>query len=154
MTLKELEIKENTSINKKIKKIHAQFSTLIAELKDRKLSQNIEKLAKESINTINETALTGSSLFKLIKEKQTQLIKELEKEMKIVPKNYYRNLWMLLGMSGIGLPLGVAFGLSVGNIGLLGLGLPFGMAIGAGIGTSMDKKAQKEGRQLQVEIKI
>ncbi|MBQ0152941.1 MAG: hypothetical protein KBS61_08630, partial [Chryseobacterium sp.] len=59
-----------------------------------------------------------------------------------------------LGMSGIGLPLGVAFGLSVGSIGLLGLGLPFGMAIGAGIGTSMDKKAQKEGRQLQVEIKI
>jgi hypothetical protein len=56
-------------------------------------------------------------------------------------------------MSAIGLPLGVAFGVSVGNLGLLGLGLPIGMAIGIAIGTAMDKKALQEGRQLNVEIK-
>jgi hypothetical protein len=62
-------------------------------------------------------------------------------------------MWMLFGMSGIGLPIGVAFGLSIGNIGLLGLGLPIGMAIGLAIGMSLDKKALNEGRQLNIEIK-
>jgi hypothetical protein len=57
-------------------------------------------------------------------------------------------------MTSFGLPLGVAFGISIGNIGLLGLGLPIGMAIGLAVGTSMDKKAAAEGRQLAFEVKM
>ena len=60
---------------------------------------------------------------------------------------------MVLGMSAIGLPIGSAFGLLIGNIGLLGLGLPIGMVIGLLIGYRMDKKAQAEGRQLNIELK-
>ena len=76
-----------------------------------------------------------------------------EKELKIVPKNYYRNLWMVLGMSAFGLPLGVAFGLSLGNIGLLAIGLPIGMAIGTLVGSKLDKKALESGKQLDIELK-
>jgi hypothetical protein len=36
---------------------------------------------------------------------------------------------MVLGMSAFGIPMGVAFGLSMGNIGLLGIGLPIGMGV-------------------------
>ena len=90
---------------------------------------------------------------KIVKQKQSLIIKQVEKEHKIEPKNYYRTIWMILGMSGIGIPIGVAFGLSIGNIGLLGIGLPIGMAIGLAIGASMDKKALNEGRQLDIEIK-
>lgn len=60
---------------------------------------------------------------------------------------------MLFGFTAFGLPIGVAFGLSLGNIGLLGLGLPIGMAIGFAIGSLLDKKAFTEGRQLNIEIK-
>lgn len=88
-----------------------------------------------------------------MKRQQTEILKFVEKELKIVPKNYYRNLWVALGMSAFGLPLGVAFGLSIGNMGLMALGLPIGMAIGVLVGSSMDKKALEQGRQLDIEIK-
>ncbi|MDQ1162310.1 hypothetical protein QE422_002678 [Chryseobacterium sp. SORGH_AS 447] len=38
-------------------------------------------------------------------------------------------------------------------MGFIGIGLPIGMSIGIAVGTLMDKKAQTEGRQLDVEIK-
>ncbi len=58
---------------------------------------------------------------------------------------------MSLGMAAFGLPLGVVFGSSTGNMGLLGIGLPIGMVIGMGVGSKMDKKAFEEGRQLDLE---
>ena len=57
---------------------------------------------------------------------------------------------MFWGMSAFGLPLGIVFGASMGNTGLLGIGLPIGMVIGIAVGASMDTKAAKEGRQLNV----
>ena len=56
-------------------------------------------------------------------------------------------------MSAFGLPIGVAFGLSLGNLGLLGIGLPIGMGIGVALGTFLDKKAKAAGKQLEVELK-
>lgn len=60
---------------------------------------------------------------------------------------------MVLGMSVFGIPLGLGFGLSIGNFGMLAIGIGIGMAIGVGVGTSMDKKAFNEGRQLDFEAK-
>jgi hypothetical protein len=77
----------------------------------------------------------------------------IEKKHKIVPINYYRKLWMILGMSVFGIPMGLGVGLSIGNYGMLGIGIGAGMAIGVGVGTSMDKKAFNEGRQLDFEAK-
>jgi hypothetical protein len=82
-----------------------------------------------------------------------RLIKLIEKEVKLVPKNYYRNLWLTLGMAGFGIPIGVAFGASLGNMAFIGVGLPIGLAFGIALGTGMDKKALAEGRQLDLEIK-
>jgi hypothetical protein len=73
--------------------------------------------------------------------------------MKLVPKDYYRSLWMTLGMSAFGIPMGVVFGISMGSMAYLGIGLPIGLVIGIAVGTAMDKKALEEGRQLDVEIK-
>lgn len=92
--------------------------------------------------------MNGDSLLQSIKKAQTEILKLLEKEEKIVPVNHYRKLWMIMGMSTFGLPIGVAFGLSMGNLGMLGIGLPIGMAIGISVGSSMDKKAKSQGRQL------
>lgn len=67
--------------------------------------------------------------------------------------NNYKTLGIALGMSGLGVPMGVAFGLSMGNMSLLGLGLPIGLGLGVAIGSRLDKKALNEGRQLDVEVK-
>lgn len=84
---------------------------------------------------------------------QSRSIKLIEKELKIVTKNNNRNTWLAIGMSAFGIPLGVAFGTSLGNMGFIGIGLPIGMAIGIVIGTGMDKRSFEEGRQLDLEIK-
>ncbi|MBT8316487.1 MAG: hypothetical protein KJN86_02560 [Lutibacter sp.] len=108
------------------------------------------------INAAIEQLDTSVSSEKKLKDEiikvQKSILKKLEKELKIVTKNYYRNLWLVLGMATFGIPLGVAFGTTIGNMGLIGIGLPLGMAIGMAVGTGMDKKAFKEGRQLNLEI--
>jgi drug/metabolite transporter (DMT)-like permease len=70
-----------------------------------------------------------------------------------VTKNHYRNTWLALGMGVFGIPLGVTFGVSLGNMGLLGIGLPIGIVVGLAVGSVLDKKAFEAGRQLDLEIK-
>ncbi|WP_316768156.1 hypothetical protein [Pedobacter frigiditerrae] len=153
MNIKELNNKQINSTDTKQSKIYAQFGELLNELRKREAPENIEKSVNDYVDEINSSTLTGNQLTKFITQKQTSLLKQIEKELKVVPKNHYRTLWMLFGFTGIGLPIGVAFGLSIGNIGLLGIGLPIGMAIGLAIGALLDKKALTQGRQLNIEIK-
>ena len=153
MNIKELNKRQDISIDKKISEKYDQFKGLLNELRKKELNQNIVQFINERVDILNASTLNGVQLTKLLKQKQSEILKKVEKEHKIVPKNYYRTMWILFGMSGIGLPIGVAFGLSNGNIGLLGIGLPIGMAIGFAIGISLDKKALNEGRQLEIEIK-
>ena len=153
MTTPELKERHDTANDDKLSKLYHQFGALLSELRKQKLAPKIITMINESIELVNSSSLTGNALRKLVKQKETEILKQVEKEHKIVPKNYYRNLWMLLGISAFGLPIGVAFGLSIGNIGLLGVGLPIGMGIGIAVGTGMDKKALKEERQLAIEIK-
>ncbi|WP_353483867.1 hypothetical protein [Haliscomenobacter sp.] len=153
MNIKKLNNKQNISTDNKLSRIYSQFSELLNELNKKDLNQSVVTFINENVDYLNLSTLNGSQLAKLVKQKQTAILKQVEKEHKIVSKNYYRTIWMLFGMSGIGLPIGVAYGLSIGNIGLLGLGIPIGMAIGLAIGVSLDKKAFIEGRQLNIEIK-
>ena len=153
MNIKELKNRVDFSNDEKLNRTYAQFGELLNELKKKELSQDIYKLINESVDTLNVTTLNGTQLTKLLKQKQTAILKQVEKTHKIVPKNYYRNLWMLLGMSAFGLPIGAAIGSVSGNMGVLGAGLPIGMGIGIAVGMLMDKKAINEGRQLNIEIK-
>jgi hypothetical protein len=57
-------------------------------------------------------------------------------------------------MNAVGLPIGAALGISLNNIALLGIGLPIGMIYGYFVGKRLDKKAQTEGRQLDIELKL
>ena len=139
--------------NIKIANSIKQFNSLLKLLNDKNLTLNVIKKINDDITELNSSQVMGTALSHLIKKKQNKIIKLTEKELKIVPKNYYTNLWMVLGMSAFGLPLGVAFGLSLGNIGLLAIGLPIGMAIGTLVGSKLDKKALESGKQLDIELK-
>lgn len=153
MNIKELKSREDISNDDKLNRAYSQFGELLNELKSKELNHDVYNLINDSVDVLNSSNLNGVQLIKLLKQKQTAILKQVEKTHKIVPINYYRTLWMVLGMTAFGLPLGVAFGLSVGNIGLLAIGLPIGMGIGGVVGMSMDKKALEEGRQLNIEIK-
>ena len=153
MNIIELKERQNFSADIKTNRIYIQLGELLNQLRKRNLPENIIESVNQDIEVVNAASLIGNDFRKLVKQKQNKIIKLLEKDLKVVPKNYYRNMWLALGMSVFGLPIGVAFGASIGNIGLLGVGLPIGMAIGALVGSKMDKKALEEGRQLNIEIK-
>lgn len=153
MSIHQLKSRLDLGSDEKLLKVYTQFETLLSELGRRPLTPAVEKVINDSVDEVNTSTHTGSKLASLIRKKQSAIIKKVEKELKLVPKNYYRTLWMIFGFSAFGLPIGTAVGLLLGNIGLLGIGLPFGMLIGLAVGTRMDKKAASENRQLDVEIK-
>ena len=116
--------------------------------------QDLTEIVIEKLN-IEIDKINAASLKKLnsqIRKSQFKMIQVLEKEQKLVPKNYYRKIWLVLGMSAFGLPLGVVFGFALDNMAFLGIGLPIGMVIGMAFGAQMDKKAKKEGRQINMEM--
>jgi len=137
----------------KTNRLYLQWQDLLGSLEEKKLSDKTIGMINQEVEAINSTSLTDKSLQNLLKVKQTFILSLLEKEEKLVPKNHYRNRWLAAGLGAFGIPLGVIFGISLGNMGLFGIGLPIGMSIGIAVGTSMDKKAQAEGRQLDVELK-
>ena len=144
--------RQNISENSKLSRIYDQLGELLKELEKKELPHKIIESVNQDVEELNATTLTGNELRKLVKQKQTKIIKLVEKELKITTKNYYRSLWFALGMV-FGAGIGGGFGISIGNMGLLGIGVPVGMIIGIAVGSAMDKKAFEEGRQLDVEIK-
>ena len=152
MKINSLKPRPEISNKPKLQKVYTQFEKLIDELRTIALPEKITVFINASIDELN--LISNEKLRSQTKKKQSKIISLIEKELKIVPINHYRNTWMAIGMSAFGVPLGVALGASLGNMGLIAIGLPIGMAIGLSVGTSMDKKAQEEGRQLNMEVKF
>jgi thiamine pyrophosphate-dependent acetolactate synthase large subunit-like protein len=84
--------------------------------------------------------------FKNLQKANLALQQSLVKNDKLFRKNYNRDVWIALGVGGIGVGLGAALGSALGSMAYIGLGMPIGMLIGILIGRSMDQKAEKEGR--------
>lgn len=139
--------------NSKLKNNLSQLQLLLKAIEEKEIPVSVSEKMNQEIDSLNAIEDSNPSLQKAIKKTEIQLLKILDKELKIVPINHYRKLWMVLGMSAFGIPLGVAFGISIGNLGLLGLGLPIGMGIGVFFGISQDKKALAQGKQLAFEAK-
>ncbi|MEI7526660.1 MAG: hypothetical protein WCJ95_20095 [Mariniphaga sp.] len=152
MKISELNQKPGIDKNIKLEKTYLQFEKLLIELRKKELPDGIVVSINKDIEELNSISGTGDELRKLVRKKQSRIIKALEKELKLVPKNYFRNLWLAVGMAVFGIPIGAAFGTSLGNMAFLGIGLPIGMVIGIAVGTGMNKKAFKEGRQIDLEI--
>lgn len=142
------EFESNEKLNKKL---HS-FTKLINELKEKPLSENETATINEGIGDINAFKGSVKDFRKTLTKSQSNILKVIEKESKLVVKNHYRNLWMAVGMSVFGIPFGLVFGTVMDNFGFLGIGLPIGMAIGVAYGTKLDAEAAKEGRQLDVDL--
>lgn len=153
MEIKELKKRPSIVQNTKLDKAYVQFDNLLTILKNKELPEEIVSSINNGIDQINTCAEPEKKLRKQIKKSQSEILKLIEKELKLVTKNHYMNTWLALGMAAFGLPIGTVFGTTTGNMGLIGIGLPIGMVIGMVIGSGMDKKALEAGRQLDLEIK-
>src|SRR6187402_557021 len=126
MKIKELNQTPDIDKNVKLEETYLQFEKLLTELRKRELPDELVVSINKDIEDLNSTSISGDELRKIVTKKQTRIIKLLEKELKLVPKDYYRNLWLAVGMAAFGLPMGVAFGAALGNMAFLGIGLPIG----------------------------
>lgn len=152
MEINELKKRDGIDSNKKLTDLYVQFGKLLSELRKRDLPDKVVHAINTNIDLIDLASGTEEELIKQLRKTQSDILRLIEKELKLVPKNHYRNIWLALGIAAFGVPLGVVFGLSLGNMGFMGIGIAIGIPVGLAIGTGLDKKAAEEGRQLDVEI--
>lgn len=153
MKIIELKVRNEPGDETKLAVVYAQLRDILIELNKKEMPAHVINSLNSDIEELNTAALSEKEMMKLAKDKQAKILKLVEQEMKYVPKNHFRNIWLALGIAAFGLPLGLAFGLSIGNMAMLGVGLPIGLVMGLVVGTKLDKKAEEEGRQLDVELK-
>ncbi len=152
MDIKELDIRPNIEQDNKLKNKYVFFNKLITELKKKEIPSEIVISVNRDIEGINSFSGSNKDLLKQLRKAESSILNLIEKELKLVTINHYRNRWMALGIA-FGVPFGVVFGASLGNMVFIGIGIPVGMAIGIAVGTAMDKKANENGNQLNVEVK-
>lgn len=150
MTFIPLQLKAQDNSNPKFCEKLERLKVLLQDLESRDLPAEMVDYINSELTQLNSLQGPDPKRHNQLSCHQSRILKHLEKELKLTPKGHYKRLWMVLGMSAFGFPLGLAFGTSLGNMGFLGIGLPLGMVIGIAVGNSMDQKAAKEGRQLKV----
>jgi len=124
MGLNELKKERDIENNKKLQKVYAQFGKLIDELNKKELTDDVTRTINSGIEEINSLIGSEKEQKKRIRRTQTKIIQLVEKEHKLVTINHYRNMWLAIGMSAFGIPLGVVFGATLDNMGFIGIGLP------------------------------
>jgi hypothetical protein len=112
MEIKDLTIKGEYKGDEKLEKRISNFQSYIDLLNSRDLDNDIIDAINSSIDELNN--FEGSKRkFKLrLMKVRSQVVRHVEKQAKLVPQNYYRKLWLALGMSVFGMPIGVVFGTS------------------------------------------
>jgi hypothetical protein len=150
--LLELIDRPELAANKSLDKKYQVFRKLIDALCQRELPAGMVAELNGVISLLNGLDSGNVEFPKKLAGIQRRMLRRLERELKLVPKNYNRNLWMGAGMAAFGLPIGVVFGITLDNMAFLSIGLPIGMAVGIAVGTAMDEKARNSGHQLDVDL--
>ncbi len=152
MRINPLTNKPGVVTSSRLEKKIARLERIIEALNKKPIPEATAEFLNAEIEALNSFKGSEKQWIALLMQKQTRMLNHVNKELKYVPRHYYRTLWMTLGMTAFGIPIGFAFGTSLDNMGLLGIGLPIGLAIGIGVGNSLDKKAFEEGKQLDLDL--
>ena len=144
-------LQPRTTDNGKLLKTFEKFGALVAVLNEKEMPAGPTRSVNEKIIAINAHAGPETDLLRDTEKAYTDTLKIIEKELGWVPKNYYTTIWMTLGMSAIGLPVGLCFSFFIDNMAFIAVGLPIGMGIGSFIGRAKDHKAEHEGKQLALK---
>ncbi len=142
----------NLDSQKKRKAKYQKFAQLIEAINARDLPDAIAEQINQNIDIINAERDSDKGFFKKLRKTQSSILKLIEKELGLVCKNHYQRLWMVMGMTIFGVPMGVVFGSTMDNMGMIGIGIPIGMGIGIAIGSGKDKEAEKKGLQLDISL--
>lgn len=132
----------------KLNKYLGRLQRLTEALKKKDITSENEDVINTAIHHLNHFHGNDHELIGQAKLTYKRIYHYVIQEMKLVPAGYYQALWIGLGMAIFGLPMGVAMGAASGNFAFSGIGPAMGLPIGIAIGAEKDKKAAREGRQL------
>lgn len=147
--MKQLNELDHTT-NKRMIAVHRQMQRLIAALEKKETPQAIIDEVDVKVANLNAFSGTEKEYIRETSKAFSYLLRLLQEKRNWVPRDFYRGQWMALGMSVFGMPLGVALGVALDNMAFMATFLPIGMVIGMAIGAGMDKKAEAEGRVLDL----
>lgn len=145
MIIEKLKIRNTIDQDKRLTKAVLKMQNLIEALNKKETPEEVVSTINKDIRLLKPFSGTDKEVRKTIRRTHSKILKLVEKELKWVPKNHYRTTWLAIGLAAFGIPLGAAFS-------NLGLGIPLGIVFGMVVGSQMDKKAKKEGRQLDIEF--
>lgn len=154
MTIKELHPLPMQGDDSRLLNSHTSFAQLLRELREMDLPAELTASINREIDRANDRSGTARQIRKRIGHAQHNVLQLVREERNLVPRHYYRNLGIAIGMAALGIPFGVVFGLMLDNMAFIGIGMPIGLSIGIAIGTDLDRKAYAEGRQLQIEVEV
>jgi hypothetical protein len=132
-------------------KVLDQFISVFESMRHRKIP--MDKF-KGAVSKLEELLLKDTLYLKQLTALKTDITEGLRKEFGLTTKFYYRFKWTFNGMLYFGLPLGLMVSAIYHEEGFLTLASPLGIALGSviglAIGTSKDKKAAQNGKQLSI----
>ena len=137
--------------DKKLGRLHGRVKDLVDDLLSRTGPAAVEDEINAEIDKVNGVPDSRKELKKGFQTAYSRITQIALKRLNLVPKGYYRTMWMSIGLGAFGVPIGVSIGVVLDNMGFIGVGLPLGMVIGMAVGSAMDKRAAEEGRQLSIE---
>ncbi len=152
MELEGLKTRNFSEKKRALSKEYSLLEQLVQELQNSELPPEVVVELNTEIFRLNAVLDNDLKLYFYVKLVKKKILKTLHNDLEIVPKNYYRNLWLALGMSVFGLPLGVILSAILDNTISIAIGLPIGLAIGLAVGAEMDKRALENNKQLELEI--
>lgn len=151
MKIEILKRKNNSGQNQKLSKAYDKMEQLIVALNAKELSEAHVKIVREDLNSIDSFAGSDKELIILLNKAYKTIMAYINKELKLVKKFHYQNLWMIYGIFA-GILFATVFdnflGTSIWNS--TAMGVSMGLLFGLLAGRNRDYTAKKEGLQLDI----
>ncbi len=149
MIIKELKHIENLQPSNRLTFTYHQFQQLLSELRRREVNSEVVAFINDEIDKINAVTKSDKAIRKQMMKSQVRVLRFMEQKQKLVVRKYYIKQWIALGFGVFGFPLGIAALYLFGN---LVIGMFLGVTIGMLVGYGLDRKAKKEGRQINMIV--
>ncbi len=138
-------------LSPKLAKRIDKYKTLLSALEKKEITVEVENSINDLTESINKLDLNNKKSSMEVTKFYHKALSIVEKELGYIPPKRNMVKWMIIGMTIFGVPLGVAIGAAIDNMAFLGAFIGVGLAIGVGIGANLDKKAEEEGKVLNIE---
>jgi hypothetical protein len=97
MELKKLKEFTEPEQSKKLKYKYNEFGLLIDLLRKRDLPAELVSSMNQYIEGINSLSASNKELLRQVRTAELRILKLIEKEQKLVPRNTYRPRWIAIG---------------------------------------------------------